>query len=200
VIRFFKNRELSQKLGVNLARWKRWSREFLPPDPLGGLQSGVARHYSIDDAFTVYLGGHLVADLKFSIPEARCVLEDLRSWFGATGVYLNGQLTEKMDDENPLPVINYIVFISRKMEKPDIASGFRYSLRGIVSRRTVREKGVPIEEERFIERWLDNGNEGQLQHDMLSLKMLNITEILSRFSAKLSLPANQFPLLKNRSI
>ena len=200
MIRFFKNRELSQKLGVNLARWKRWSREFLPPDPLGGLQSGVARHYSIDDAFTVYLGGHLVADLKFSIPEARCILEDLRSWFGATGVYLNGQLPDEMDDEIPLPVMDYILFISRKMEKPDIASGFRYSIRAIVSRRTVREKGVPIKEERFIERWLDSGNEDRRQHDMLSLKMLNITEILSRFAAKLSLPANLFPLLKHRSI
>jgi hypothetical protein len=196
VIRFFKNRELSQKLGINLARWKRWSREFLPPDPLGGLQSGVARHYSIDDALTVYLGGHLVADLKFSIPEARCVLEDLRSWFGAAGVYLNGQPPEKMDDEIPLPVIRYIFFISRKMEKPDNTSGFRYSMRAIVSRRTVKEKGVPIEEERFIERWLDSGNEDQPPHDILSLKMLNITGILSRFAAKLNLPANLFPLLK----
>lgn len=198
--RFFKNRELSQKLSVNLARWKRWSREFLPPDPLGGLQSGVARHYSIDDALTVYLGGHLVADLKFSIPEARRILEDLRSWFSSTGVYLNGQLPEKMDDEFPLPVKNYIIFISRNMETPDVAPGFRYSLRGIVSRRTAKEKGVPIEEERFVERWLVNGNQNQLQHDLLSLKMLNITEILSRFAAKLNLPVNIFPALKNRSI
>ena len=189
--RFFKNRELSQKLSVNLARWKRWSREFLPPDPLGGLQSGVARHYSIDDALT---------DLKFSIPEARRILEDLRSWFSSTGVYLNGQPPEKMDDEIPLPVKNYIIFISRNMETPDVAPGFRYSLRGIVSRRTAKEKGVPIEEERFVERWLVNGNQNQLQHDLLSLKMLNITEILSRFAAKLSLPANLFPALKNRSI
>jgi hypothetical protein len=200
VIRFFKNRELSQKLGVNLARWKRWSREFLPPDPLGGLQSGVARHYSIDDALTVYLGGHLVADLKFSIPEARCILEDLRSWFGATGVYLNGQPPEKKDGEIPLPVKNYIVFISRNMETPDVAPGFRYSLRGIVSRRTTKEKGVAIEEERFVERWLVNGNQDQQPHDILSLKMLNITDILSRFAAKLSLPVNLFPALKNRSI
>ena len=68
MIKFFTNRELSDKLGIKLAKWKRWSREFLPPDPLGGMQSGYARQYNPDQAFTVFLGGHLVADLKFSIP------------------------------------------------------------------------------------------------------------------------------------
>ena len=47
MIRFYLNRELSDRLGIRLSRWKRWSREFLPPDPLGGLQSGFARQYSL---------------------------------------------------------------------------------------------------------------------------------------------------------
>ena len=66
MVTFYQNRELSQKLGVKLAKWKRWSREFLPPDPLGGLQSGYARQYNLNDAFSVYLGGYLVSELKFS--------------------------------------------------------------------------------------------------------------------------------------
>ncbi len=74
MINFYTNQELSKKFNVNLARWKRWSREFLPPDPLGGLQSGYARQYNPDEAFTVVLGGHLVGDLKFSIPEAKQIL------------------------------------------------------------------------------------------------------------------------------
>ena len=78
--KFFMNRELAERLGLPLSRWKRWSREFLPPDPLGGLQSGYARQYSLRDAFAVYLGGYLVAGMGFSIPEARRILQDLNGW------------------------------------------------------------------------------------------------------------------------
>lgn len=81
MIRFFTNREMSQKLGIKLSRWKRWSREFLPPDPIGGRQSGLARQYTADEAFTVYLGGHLVAELNLAIPEARRILSDLQPCF-----------------------------------------------------------------------------------------------------------------------
>ncbi len=80
MIQFYLNRELSDRLGIRLSRWKRWSREFLPPDPLGGLQSGFARQYSLQEAFHVYLGGHMVADLKFSIPETKIILGDLKEW------------------------------------------------------------------------------------------------------------------------
>ena len=79
-INFYTNRQLSRDLGINLAKWKRWSREFLPPDPLGGMQSGYARQYSMKEAFTVHLGGYLVSGLRFSIPEARKILGDLSAW------------------------------------------------------------------------------------------------------------------------
>ena len=80
MIKFYINRELSEKLGIKLSKWKRWSREFLPPDPLGGLQSGYARQYTLDQAFIVFLGGHLVADLHFSIPETKQIIEELGPW------------------------------------------------------------------------------------------------------------------------
>jgi hypothetical protein len=82
---YFQSRELSAKLGVNLAKWKRWVREFLPPDPLGGRQSGYARQFSYKSAFRVYLGGYLVAVLKFSVPEAGKILDDLEPWLKAQG-------------------------------------------------------------------------------------------------------------------
>lgn len=68
---------MSQKLAIPLARFKRWSREFLPPDNLGGYQSGYARQYNLNDAFAVYLGGFLVHDAKLSVPQARAVLQSL---------------------------------------------------------------------------------------------------------------------------
>ncbi|MEJ2097896.1 MAG: hypothetical protein P8Y38_12350, partial [Deltaproteobacteria bacterium] len=87
MVKFYQNRELSKKLAIRLSKWKRWSREFLPPDPLGGLQSGYARQYSIDDAFTVYLGGYLVSELKFSIPAAKQILKDMKTWMQSHGFF-----------------------------------------------------------------------------------------------------------------
>lgn len=84
---YYTSSELSHRLQVALAKWKRWSREFLPPDPLGGLQSGFARQFSLREAFRVFLGGCLVADLKFSIPESRQILADLNGWLKKAGFY-----------------------------------------------------------------------------------------------------------------
>ena len=90
MLRFFSSRDLSRMLKIPLNRWKRWSREFLPPDPLGGLQSGYARQFSPRDAFIVYLGGFLVSGLGFSIPQARQVIKDLSGWM--KGKILEGHL------------------------------------------------------------------------------------------------------------
>ena len=99
MIRFFTNRQMAAKLNIKLSRWKRWSREFLPPDPLGGLQSGLARQYTVDQAFTVYLGGYLVANLNFSIPEARSILSDLKPQLISLG-FLSGADQQRVTAEN----------------------------------------------------------------------------------------------------
>ena len=96
MIKLYTNRELSEKLGINLAKWKRWSREFLPPDPLGGMQSGFARQYYFSDAFNVMLGGHLVGDLHFSVYETGKVIEALKDWLLEKGFYQDpGQMVER---------------------------------------------------------------------------------------------------------
>ena len=84
---YYNSRELSDNLNVNLSKWKRWVREFLPPDPLGGLQSGYARQFNLKEAFRVFLGGYLVSALKFTIPEARQILTDLDNWLKSEGFY-----------------------------------------------------------------------------------------------------------------
>ena len=87
MIHYYTNREISEKLEVNLARWKRWSRSFLPPDPLGGKQSGYARQYTFNDLFKVYLGGHLLSLLKLSVPDSLQVLTDLSPWLKKNGFF-----------------------------------------------------------------------------------------------------------------
>ena len=84
---YYNSRDLSDNLNVNLSKWKRWVREFLPPDPLGGLQSGYARQFNLKEAFRVFLGGYLVSVLKFTIPEARQILKDLDNWLKSEGFY-----------------------------------------------------------------------------------------------------------------
>ncbi len=79
-------------LKINLARWKRWSRYFLPPDPLGGRQSGYARQYMVRDVIKVSLGGHLISHLKFSVQEAVAILRDLESWMDGSGFYDNNAI------------------------------------------------------------------------------------------------------------
>ncbi len=195
MIRFFTNRDLSSKLGINLAKWKRWSREFLPPDPLGGMQSGFARHYSIDDAFTVFLGGHLVADHKFSIPEARRILQDLRPWLEGAGVYLTGKIQERFKRKVQPVVKEYYIYISRDARAPKGHPTFRYSLKGILSRRSRKRGEMSFEEEQFIEMDIIPGS--GIEHDNFSLKILNISAVLSSFTQMLNLDKTLFPVLAN---
>ena len=84
---YYNSRHLSEKLDINLAKWKRWAREFLPPDPLGGLQSGVARQFNSKEAFKVYLGGYLVGTVGFSVPQAARILADMNDWLKSNGFF-----------------------------------------------------------------------------------------------------------------
>ena len=84
---YFNSRHLSENLDINLAKWKRWVREFLPPDPLGGLQSGYARQFNLKEALRVYLGGQLLSQLRFSIPETRTILNELDPILKEHGYY-----------------------------------------------------------------------------------------------------------------
>lgn len=87
MIHFYTNRELSEILNINLARWKRWSRAFLPPDPLGGMRSGYARQYVFKDLFKVFLGGYLLSHLRMSVLESQRILKDLSPWLDQHGFY-----------------------------------------------------------------------------------------------------------------
>ncbi len=112
MIIYYNNRQISSALQFNISRWKRWSREFLPPDPLGGLQSGYARQYSMREAFQVALGGHLVGFMKFSVHQARTILMDLEPWMKKNGYYYwNPRQRQGAEDEKIKD--NYGIFIRK---------------------------------------------------------------------------------------
>jgi hypothetical protein len=196
MLRFYTNREVSTKLETNLARWKRWSREFLPPDPLGGLQSGVARRYSVDEAFTVYLGGFLVSRLRFGIPEARCILSDLKECFTAVGVLANA-LPHARYQESPFgSADHFTVLILPQSTTSTGGGGFRYILRGLISRRISMTNGIRLVEETVCEECIPSECPPPGLEEAQAVALLPLTTVLADFAAALGLEPRHFALLK----
>jgi len=129
---YFKSKYLSEKLNYNLAKWKRWSREFLDPDPLGGYQSGYARQFSFKDAFRVFLGGHLVGRLNFTIPQARQILVDLHPWLKENQVY-SWPRTANLPSDN----LRRCIFIYDTNE----GNGYAYAVRRVTPQTTPKSDG-----------------------------------------------------------
>ncbi len=185
MIRFYLNRELSTMFGLKLSRWKRWSREFLPPDPLGGLQSGFARQYSLPEAFQVYLGGHLVADLKFSIPETKIILADLKEW--VTTQYFSYLLPEKPSLVQT-SVKEYRIYIFMKLEPTPAIQEHAYLIRRVIDQERSHGKGARIVTERYIENWLKEGGPLTDPHRSESVpywmaaRILYITKVYQNFT------------------
>ena len=151
MIKFYTNKELSQAFEIKLAKWKRWSREFLPPDPLGGLQSGFARQYNLDEAFSVFLGGHLVGDLKFTIPESRQILNDLRQWLVDHNFYFNFSGDANTLETSAHPVQNYQIAIINRRIFSGLPSDFSYWVKAVLSVEPVDFGDDQIRREHFIE-------------------------------------------------
>jgi hypothetical protein len=186
MIRFFTNRELAARLDINLARWKRWSREFLPPDPLGGLQSGYARQYSAHEAFSVYFGGHLVARLGYTIPEARRILADLGSWLLARGMgEVYAATAPKPNDAGQAAAVVHV----RILALPGSAlhpMAFHYQIRERLSERKVVCDGAEVLEERYALTRLGESDSIQAGDMMPSWRTIDITALSARFRGRLT--------------
>jgi hypothetical protein len=194
MVKFYTNRELADQLNINLAKWKRWSREFLPPDPLGGMQSGYTRQYSIDDAFKVYLGGHLVSDIKFTIPETRTILRDLNGWMSSVGIYKNPG-KEIVNNLRPtIPVKRYIIFIHSRPAPSGSSLHFFYSIRGILDETTEQHQPVLIRRERYVETSIPDQKQKSAVSESVGVKLLNMTAALHQFVEHLGIPETQYDL------
>lgn len=131
---------LSSKLAINLPRWKRWVRDFLPPDPLGGKQSGYARQLSLKEAFIVFFGGYLISELHFSVPEAGNILFDLSPWLKKKGYYnLHPHNGTAFDFSSDNPKVFFIEIFTL----PNI--GFNYVIREMASAAEQDDTGLTID-------------------------------------------------------
>lgn len=138
------NRQAAEKFGINFAKWKRWSREFLPPDPSAGMQRGVTRQYSPEEAFTVYLGGYLVSDLRISVSEAKAVLKDLLpDWLEKHDIFPLRNMTEVLEGSRRLP--SWSINILRSAER------FVYQAKGHI-------ETIPLDKAQFKDLYRCDGN------------------------------------------
>ncbi|MDI6688654.1 MAG: hypothetical protein QME06_10600 [Desulfobacterales bacterium] len=186
MIKYYTNRELSRKLEINIARWKRWSREFLPPDPLGGMQSGYARQYSPDGAFTVFLGGYLVAYMKFTIPEAKQILKDLHDWLVNNGFYFLDKGDSKISDTINSVIYRHVIYIHEN-NLSEKRIDFCYKIKGIISDMPVDYNGRQVREELYMETTIKKPDKQTPEPDAIKVKMLNITEVRNKLSERLGL-------------
>ena len=185
MIKFYTNQELAHKFNINLARWKRWSREFLPPDPLGGLQSGYARQYNVHQAFTVYLGGHLVGDLKFSIPEARLILLDLQNWLAEHQFCSDYTRSDPSTTDRSQTNDDYQIAVYRSADADSGDSGFFYVIKGVIADEWEDADGVRVRQQRFIESAINTEKKAAASETAASYRVLNISVLRNRFSSSL---------------
>ncbi|NNF99279.1 MAG: hypothetical protein HKM93_07860 [Desulfobacteraceae bacterium] len=187
MIKFYTNRELAAFLDINLAKWKRWSREFLPPDPLGGLQSGYARQYSSKDAFKVFLGGYMVSEMKLAVAEARRILADLGSWLKDNGFYelrANGK-TETVSDNNP--VKEYTIRVCPVEGDPIKPPLFLYRIDGLMERTRIDHGGLSAVKYIFFETWLGYETDRKAVESNISDKRIPITRLKDHFLDKIGI-------------
>ena len=100
----FNTRTLAEltKFEFSYPQIRRWVVAFLPPDPKAGRQSGKSRQYGIDDVFIIVFGGHIVAFLRYKIPEAQRVVGDVVEWLRKN----KGMPTQIYDFSAPLETIS----------------------------------------------------------------------------------------------
>jgi hypothetical protein len=188
MVQYYTNRELSNRLKINIARWKRWSREFLPPDPLGGLQSGYARQYNLNDAFTVFIGGYLVKDLDFAIPEAKQILLDLRASFIEMGFLESFDEVSKPHTKTHHMVKHYQIYIT-KVSGALLGHGdLHYRVRGVIEEEIINILDEPVRQTRYLET-IPNKNSVEDNYapmDILPVKVVPISALFDYFMTTLA--------------
>jgi hypothetical protein len=183
MLKFYLNRDLSRRLGIPLSRWKRWSREFLPPDPLGGHQSGYARQYSTKDAFLVYLAGFLVSTLGFSIPAARQILQDLNPWL-KKNILENGIWAVHPSGDAPVdpPCVDLIIIPAQRKVTP----AFTYRIRCRIERKALSEGEITLWQEQFTEQVIKPGEPLKAGCYPACARRVDLSAVAEQFFAQLS--------------
>jgi len=171
-------RQISSFLGTKLSTWKRWSREFLPPDPKARMRSGQTRLFSPNQAFEVYLGAHLVSFLKFSIPEAREIIRGLRQWLRTNGIF------PETPDPNPeaLRRRQQLQVVIHEKESGTFCCESKHT----VSVKPTTGRGTNVIEEVYEQEWIAGATvEDMLRIGFVCFRVLEIGKVRDSFDRAL---------------
>jgi hypothetical protein len=174
---YYTSSELSDKLSINPSRWKRWVRDFLAPDPLGGIQSGYARQLSLKEAFIVFLGGFLVSELRFGVQEAGRILADLSPWLKKKGYFrLHIQNAEAAGIISSCEPATFIHIFRHS------GQGFCYTIREVISEEPSSQKGVI--DQKYKQTLIGTDSDPQYEKGSLCSRTVAITTLYALFLAK----------------
>jgi hypothetical protein len=145
------------------------------------LQSGYARQYNPDEAFTVDLGGHLLGDLKFSVPETKQILIDLHPWLLDHEFYFFVSNTPESDKNGTCEINHYQLIIANRAIRRDKECGLSYWARGIISVDSIDLNGNPVQREHFLETSIGPKESKSVRMNAESYRVLNISVFRKNF-------------------
>ena len=161
----------------------------MPPDPLGGMQSGYARQYTVDDAFIVYLAGHLVNQMHFSIPDTRQVLEGLTGWLkdcGFLGFHESHPFSSDLNFNNPVEIM---------ILKDNISGKPVFLIRRMIERSMAGGEDAGIFQDQYSLTCIPPDMVPEILEPVLSAKIIFISKMFLEFVRRLELDPDLFPVL-----
>ena len=135
-----------------------------------------------------------MADLKFSIPEANQIIQDLNKWLSEKGFFFDPGGHSVFDNGLDALIKKYIIFIRRE-KGPDKRFQFIYTARGVISNEPVQYKGFEIMKKLYVETSVNQGPEKPSEMDMNVVKTLYITGILTDFVDVIGLDRTKYAVL-----
>jgi hypothetical protein len=175
------SKEYAEKTGVTLTTVKRWGREFLPPITEIDRAGKQVKVWTDDEAFKIYLGGHMVSELGFSVSETRIAINELWSWLKEHG------LTPNLDGFYPSKE-DFIIQEYELFAKPtNLRDGsYNYTLNGVaVAGEQSERNGVPVLKYEYVRKPIISKGASYTGYSDANIRIIRITRILFDFFRQL---------------
>ena len=166
-----KNKEFSEKFGIPHSKVRRYAKDFLSPDPVATLHSGKAREHSVNEAFTIYLAEHLIANMGFKTDEAKNIMQSLEPWLKLKGFYPELD-SGVLPDEEPTSI--HII-------RAGTTSGFFYKSVKLILNKPLEQDKIHKYERHYIE---EDIMERPKYLSGLNNYVLNISMLLEDFNSR----------------
>ena len=127
------------------------------------------------------LGGHLLGDLKFSVPETKQILIDLHQWLVDNDFYFFVSNTSESDKHQISEINHYQLIISNRALRRDKDRGLSYWARGIISADFINLNDDPVQREHFLESSIGPKDSESPRMNAESYRVINISVFRKTF-------------------